>query len=347
MTDLFLHIGLSKTGTTTLQNDFFCHYTNYFGRIQNRKHAKTSHVYIYELRRILNLIYKNKDYHVSTCNWIENVLAYKNKYLKDSNSIIISDEALSGIGHPFALKSLFHYTKIYNRFNIHKSKLPICEALSIFSQYYWTFGNVRVILTLRNQAEWLASFYAQKTALLLRPSQDKFIKFINNTMQHKAQPLDWSRWISELQTAVGKDNVCPLLIEDINTTYYWNKLTEFLNKSKQKNNNLYSINFQKRNTRGDHSFSWHIRPLHKKVLKRRLKTVLKENQSNFRMNLIYNLSLPFVSIVDPVLYVLFNVKRNKYIYLTHDLQHKIQVYLSQPNINLSYILAQNLDKKGY
>lgn len=346
MTDLILHIGLPKTGTTTLQREYFCNYENYLGRTE--KKIKYNYKLINELSNIFKLIYHNKSYANATQKWINMVLNWQYYNCPHARSVIISDEDLACIESPIILDKIF-YIKKHNICvqSLNKFSLPVCQALYIFSNYYWTCGNIRVLLTLRNQPEWLASCYNQRSAFLLNPSQKHFEKSIDYILKYKSEILDWSKWVNELQLCVGEKNVCALFTEDMDKAEYWHDLDKFINGNTQKNIYYTFTKLRTRHKRKLNKETWNLTLFHKHVLRKYIKSKMKKHQLSLFSYILYTIVYSIAPIIEFPLFIIGNIKRNSQIHLTQKLDKKIRHYTSKYNTNLSFMLNRDLSKIDY
>jgi hypothetical protein len=111
-----------------------------------------------------------------------------------------------------------------NKFNA----LPIIPFLEKFSKEIWTSGDLKVIVVLRNTAEIMASSYSQNSAANPYASQLNFERFIDSQLTKRVF-RDYSVWISKLYAAFGKEKVCVLLMEDIDSNVFWQQLHAFCN----------------------------------------------------------------------------------------------------------------------
>ena len=191
MPDLIIHIGFPKCASTSLQKIVFNHERGYLG-------GHGQH-YSRQFRSCTAVGPRQWSSFSQVRKWAESV---KTEHGVDIKRFILSDEMLT------------NRNKFRNR--------PIIYFLKKFSNEIWTEGEVKVVLILRNYAERMASEYAQISDLNSEASQANFEDQIL-----KMRMPDYAKWVLDLYEALGRNNVCVLLMEDIDQIKFWNQLYEF------------------------------------------------------------------------------------------------------------------------
>lgn len=220
MTDtLILHIGLSRTGTTSLQRRFFGQYSNavtpystdYWKKALN---DEMSHIF--------------QDCELSAWSGHEGEILrelLKTACSKTSGKpLLISNNALS---RPFFFRKKNFSAYSQNEFSFYPFTLHLQELLHTCP---WV-SRVKVMVTLRNQPTWLGSLYAKDSHLIDGASQIDFEQKVHQLMDDKSLNrggfLNWGKLVQDIWRIVGKENTYVLLLEEMNTSSYWTTLAEW------------------------------------------------------------------------------------------------------------------------
>jgi hypothetical protein len=102
---------------------------------------------------------------------------------------------------------------------------PIITFFKKINGQVWHYVEIKAII--RNQAEKLASLYAQNSIVKSNASQADFEKFCKVDVKRFYENMNYSKCIEELHEAFGEDKVCILLMEDIDKIEFWEKLKQF------------------------------------------------------------------------------------------------------------------------
>ncbi|WP_280565414.1 hypothetical protein, partial [Chromohalobacter sp. 48-RD10] len=151
--------------------------------------------------------------------------------------LIFSNEALvkpSGVSvAPFSYNSTFPY---------------ISDHPSIFRFIKFMTSNypykVKIIIIVRRQPEWLASFYSRVSSRITKPSQQDFEKQVKNILTNNKQYLFWSLWVEKLISLIGSENVLCMPMEMMGQKTYWKNICDFIGGKEDEHNNIQ----EKRNT---------------------------------------------------------------------------------------------------
>lgn len=203
MTDLVIHIGMPKCGSTTLQREVFAHESGYLGthpdipRDENLA-KQLQHCGPFGGRQT----FSRRALH----RWADRVRALQQDRWPDIDRIIASDEVLSA-------KSRFE-------------ERPILRLLSHLNESVWREGAVKAIIVLRNQPERLASGYAQGSSDRINAGQADFEDWVAKRLGNLPN-YDYAKWVAGLQDVLGAQNVFTLLLEESMSEAHWRSLKDF------------------------------------------------------------------------------------------------------------------------
>lgn len=346
MTDLILHIGLPKTGTTTLQEKYFCKLPNYLGRSMVMNLNPGNNHEIQELYKIVGIRGKTTNGN-SVINWAEHILALKKSMNPELSYLFLSDEELAPYSCKYNRKSMpIRHGMGRNGKEVEKIKdLPIIRFLDDFSKNVWQEGSVKVILTLRNQPEWLASLYCQLSDRIPNASQRNFEQQVNRIIIRNDPYINWYEWIINLQNILGKRNVLVLLLEEISNPLYLNQITEFIGVSFDETCGLIKkFNLNERKTKNN---TWCIRPLKKRILEEIAISYWgfgrAKNLSNIGLKVAKRVGL----VCDPVFHNVALKSRDKEIVLTEETRSRILQHVKPFNKKLFNYLGRDIESLGY
>jgi hypothetical protein len=209
--DLILHVGLPKTGTTALQNDFFPQCQGYLGGasyFNNPGDHFESFVSLYfPLGRHPD--FAARAWIVSARTWWEDARTLS------PTPLVLSDEGLCrwrlsshAGGFPFIDAPIGISEVRQGRALLPQLAQALATALEGSAQ-------VRVILTIRNQNDFLASLYAQlTTSLMQNPSQLDFETKTRDMIRNRDAFVDWNSLVRDLQSTLGPENLLVCVFED-------------------------------------------------------------------------------------------------------------------------------------
>ena len=237
MTDLIFHIGLSKCASSTLQRSVFRHEDGYLGTAPDIAPELNMAKQLQQCGPFAGRQTINKK---GLREWAERVRRIKQERWPDTDRLIMSNEMLSGA----------------NRL----SDRPMLKVLSLLRQRFWTEGDIKVVLVLRNQAARLASSYAQGTGCRYKPGQVDFERSVERSLKSRRhlRLYDYSRWIDGLESVVGPENFCVLLLEESRTVEFWQQLTDFCRLERFEPDSMTSSETGKKNVRSRSPDSWSI-----------------------------------------------------------------------------------------
>lgn len=202
---LTFHIGMPKTATTALQAHVFPAFPGYVGKNYGRA----------ELGQ-----HSEHDFTVQACRralgsprWREELAAWI-KGLRESplSDVMFSDETLCAWpdGKLVAMWPMLDAWRLGVRTRPHPIVKFLAETLKLVDEG----TQVRVILTLRNQSDFMGSLYAQIQPRLLSPSQADFDGKVTELLESGDPFFDFAGLVAELDAVLGPDNCLILLHED-------------------------------------------------------------------------------------------------------------------------------------
>jgi len=199
--DLTLHVGLPKTGTTTLQREVFPKFRGY---VCGTESSGPSGDLAQQMLRLYQVKGAHRDWNTDV--WRSEAIAWWAQARATSDGpLLVSLEGLYRwfdpvTGMPWPLMGNGEYRS--HRIGSH----PLLSFLAAL-QNQFDNCRLRVAITLRNQASFLASHYAQISYRLSYPSQKDFEAKARH-VTNKGDPFfDWFDTVDQLVKLVGRDNV--------------------------------------------------------------------------------------------------------------------------------------------
>ncbi len=221
--DLVLHIGLRKTATTTLQRNVFprllgpCHLGK--GGVHGRRFATRA-------SRILKKNAKPEKVDALLSD-IEEVVNARRAEGVATPTVVISSETLSGRpGGGSVLRAVENEAFVATV----PAEFPLFTGVvTMRAAWKQRFnGDLKLVLTIRDQAPMLASEYAQLSAYLLHPSQHDFEDRVRRHLASGDQYLNYYAWAHAMEQAVGRANCLLLRVSSIGTPEGDARLSRFL-----------------------------------------------------------------------------------------------------------------------
>jgi hypothetical protein len=325
-TDLIFHLGYDKCASSTLQDSVFPQTKGYLGAGLNtplkHKFAKTFQALAPCGPSIVGSIKQARI-------WAEQVYNIKQSEFPEVNRLILSSE-------------------FYIMNNIFKTR-PIIPFLKKINDQVWHHGEIKIIVIIRNQAEKLASLYAQSSIANPNASQADFEKFCVGDVRRFYENMNYSKCIEELHEAFGKDKVCVLLMEDIGKIEFWEKLKQFSDLAEFNPGDM--VKGKKVNQR----------KLSKNIWK--LQNYSNDTRAKYKVNNYFKFFWPaFIAattrkkafeLSKSLLKKLYSDKKNKSaqhqesIYLSEAVKSAIQKHYKDSNQKLSDLLDRDLKSLGY
>lgn len=249
--DLIVHIGLGKTGTTTLQQVHFARLPGYLGREDllgaRKRDARLGQSY----RRAA----EGRD--VDMVAWRENIIDRFRVAGRDlPEQVVISQERLSAWSVAGSSLSPITGRLSDGRRKPRRAPHPFAAFLERHLIPAWEpLGKVRVLVTVRNQSDWLGSHYAQLSNRIIGAGQADFERQVRWTLSSDDAFLDYAELVEALGTVLGPRAVTVLLLEDIGAPHYWEALSELVGERLPKEDVVES-----RKNRRSTEEGWALRP---------------------------------------------------------------------------------------
>jgi hypothetical protein len=212
--ELIIHPGLPKTATTTLQKHVFPAFPGYLGRYY-RHHSTGDSVRQMQLREAHAQLVASRaapdrlpgEWRETVKDWIAALP------LEGHRRLIISDEYLSRWspeGHARSIQPGMDVPRGAVRTGDH----PMAEFLEAVRELLPDRVKLRIILTLRNQIDFLASMYAQKSRDMRAPGTEDFERKVAMLLEVSDGSLDYHAIVKRLAAIVHGEDLLVLLHED-------------------------------------------------------------------------------------------------------------------------------------
>lgn len=257
MTDLIFHMGLPKTATTTLQRSVLPGNPGYCREWENERKKDG-------LDKDLVRIFRGPEssWDAELGKWSEKV-RNKNAKHRNADRIIVSNEQFSGMDGS-ATDPLDRWP-IGTRKNLHRktdhiARRPFVPLLRRIQERHWPHGAVKVILVFRNQAEWLASLYAQRSRKIRRASQVDFNRQVERLIKSEETYLDWSSWVDDIETTIGKENALFLFMEEIGKDSFWSDFASFSGIDMEHSMTTFKGDAPGENVNRTNQNTWNLKP---------------------------------------------------------------------------------------
>lgn len=247
---LILHIGLPKTGTTTIQKSVLSNFDNQLNPFDPDP-------FKHKVKKQMGVMFRKK----SPEDWrsefgrntVKDLLQLMEKYEKP---LLYSHEGLS---YPY-----FYVPPKQPLFKgIEENEFPVVEHLKEMLKEHPQIGPIRVIVTLRNQTEWLASLYAQHSRYIKNASQSDFETRTNLLLDDHSPKgrgfLFYDSLLKGLSEVVGEKEVFPFFLEEFNTPNFWCNFSKAL-KIEEHEDSIASMVGKKKNVRRVADKHWQLRP---------------------------------------------------------------------------------------
>lgn len=251
MHSLYLHPGLEKTGTTSLQKIFSDMSIDYFGR--NYKLFFRRPDLFTKFRRLV--LEQGPNWWSSTAgvNFTKSQSKLKKKLESfEFKNLLVSYENL-------LVHDLFFDKNYWFKSDGNKSWTPI-DHLKIFLEImYPAFGEINLLITVRRQPEWLGSLYSQRSNRILNASQKNFDAYIKKIFETTEifPPLNLEGLVKEIKLKLPIKNVTLLPIELMGTVEYSKEIIKWLPNNFRMNT---QVTFETLNRRNAGSNCWKLRP---------------------------------------------------------------------------------------
>ena len=200
---IYIHVGLMKTATTTLQTRVF-----------------PAHDDVYYLG---GPEYINNDVRISVA-----AISKQDRLLFDAKS------------HNDNIRSTLDYARTQGKsilLSAESLSTPTVDRLTKAERLVEVFGDIRIIICLRHPIDLMTSLYGEAIKQLYprtqrMPSIDEWLsqEWSDQRATRAARFLDFSRLIHAYYDLLGENNVCAMLFEELrnNPEFFAGKLSEFI-----------------------------------------------------------------------------------------------------------------------
>ena len=206
--ELTLHIGLPKTATTTLQTHIFPQLPGYLGKYYGSDRLTRGALFVSGGEALSQWIKGSPRWPRAVEAWVESL-----GELGEAQPLL-SDEALAR--WPSELHGPSHWPLSDGWSDTLRVRPhPVIELLeAVRAAGRSNDLRVRVIVTLRNQPEFMGSLYAQLQGGMQRPGQADFEAKVEESLRRDDPFFDYASLVEELQQVVGGTDLLVLLHED-------------------------------------------------------------------------------------------------------------------------------------
>lgn len=206
------------------------------------------------------------------------------------------------------------------------------RSLDLLLEHWPTDIRPRILVTIRNQATWLASYYAQLSNRI-EASQDDFEQriheFLGSSHPCGAPLLEYDKLLKHFADTYGSRNVLMLPMEMMSDDTYWARLHEFLGTRSATTRPPKKSAVNRRRIAGR---QWSLRPP-----RLDLPPVLRRNRSVDRL----------LRRGARAIWHIAPNRRDKHITLTPEMQRMISRHYRASNERLQHELGRDLQELGY
>lgn len=260
---------------------------------------------------------------------------------------VLSDEALARWPTDAALTTseAFRRSSLRRASRSRSERLPIAQFLCDVLVGEWGEGDIKVLLTLRNQPDWLGSQYAQSSNLIRNASTADFERQVRRLLDAGDAYIDWSQWVAQLRDAVGEDAVTVLLQEDMDQLDYWQRLLRAVKMDESKAARFRPEALHRGNVRGDAAVGcWRLKKFNTvKTLMRDVPAIEFPAASSAWKHAVRGTR----NIHQPLVRRLLDRRRQGEILLRPELRREILEALGAGNAELGRMLGRDLAPLGY
>jgi len=331
MNQFIFHIGMHKCGSTTLQEKVFKFEP---GAIGTHKELDIEINFGKQFQKLSPVGGRQFGSISGVKEWVERVKNYQSELNPNVDRFIVSSEYLC------------QSNKLSNR--------PIIKFLSDINHEVFDGESIKIIIVFRNQSEMMASEYAQISDMRYNSSQKDFEKWVSKRLNHSNKTiLDWGGWAKGLVDTFGRDNVCILLLEEMQELFFWEKLVSFIEARSLSPEDLHEKNriSVKYSNKLDRK-TWSLKPFD---LSKKARVDLKKINNflsgvGFQKELLEFAPLNLVSI--RIKYLKLLGYKDKHlidakIRLHPELENKIKEAYKDSNLTLAKILGREINELGY
>jgi len=325
MTDLVLHIGLSKCGSTSIQWDLLGH-PNYLGR-----GGEASRYGNRLTRDFLRLSPINRFPSLDSLDrWSEKAYNHiSDRCGGPPGTCVLSSEVLSKPKD--------------------SSYEPLFDFLERLEREIWHWGKVKVVVVIRAQGPRIGSMYAQNSHRHPKAGQAHFESFVDQCLECDVS-LKYYELIVGLSARLGLSNVLALCLEEISSEEFWVDLREFTGCQDCENSESNRLG-DSSNKRSATEGTWGVRdPLDPSISRSVANSILLWGWPQslfpglrlFSRNVIADIDLRIREFR-----FRNDVGRSQSIELTQDLHQRIRSFYSVENQRLGLMIGKDLKNLGY
>jgi len=212
MANLIIHLGLTKTASSLLQEKAFGGKVYTLERSQTCADEKDR-----ETAKELGNTFRKNSPDIWKGVSIADIIDADGK-----QDILVSHESLY---------EGFLYRQKGERYSFVSEPYLLSKRLEYINRYSWEFGDIKVFFFFRNQSEWLASFYSHVSFKIRHASQKDFESQVNSILtdpySNGFQVLCYDLLIKSLRDVLGPENVMAIPYELISESYVWKEIEAF------------------------------------------------------------------------------------------------------------------------
>lgn len=218
----------------------------------------------------------------------------------------------------------------------------LAQFIELVSQILNSKLKMKVLLTIRNQPEWLASKYAQAAPKIYNASQVDFEARIDRYLEFDDKLwCDWGGVVQKFDEAIGRNNVTVLCMEDVGEDDFWKSLsliffgtTDRIKPHKSSTNELVPVNKKRKSSNewslGAFEFGAHLAKRYR----------VPPGSRKHRLLVRFGNVFSRIGLV-------FDSKREEHIFLSRKMKLKLGGYCASNNLWLEERLNKNLREIGY
>jgi hypothetical protein len=218
--DLLLHVGYPKTGTTTLQRRHFSKFPGYLGSPSLLGYSGRDGL----IKPLSRSAHRGDP--VDLDAWRTQILGVFGEHPPER--IVISNEGLLRWDAAGDARPKWSVRASPRDRGTRSGMHPFAAFLGDHVRPAWQdLGDVRVLVTIRNQSDWFCSHYVEQSDRIIGASQSDFERQVRRLIASRDGYLDFGDVVDSFRRAVGDDHVLVLLLEEMGTDGYWGALSEF------------------------------------------------------------------------------------------------------------------------